>query len=169
MATAEMSEPRELFLHELRDILFAELTIEKMLGTLAGEASDQELTDDFEHHREETRGQIERLEKVFEGLGEKAAGTECPGILGIKAEHDEFVKDEKPSPEVLDMFLTGAAARTEHYEIAAYSGLITMAKALGEKDAEKLLKENLSEEEATLKKAEKAAQRLAKEEATASA
>ena len=83
-------------------------------------------------------------------MGEPARAEKCPGIDGIKKEHDEFVTKEDPSRDVLDMFLTGAAARTEHYEIAAYTGLITMAKALGETDAAGLLSENLTQEKAAL-------------------
>ena len=73
-----------------------------------------------------------------------------PGIEGIKKEHDEFVANESPSPEVLDAFLTGAGARTEHYEIAAYEGLITMADAMGETKVGELLTENLEQEKKAL-------------------
>ena len=72
---------------------------------------------------------------MFETLGETPKAEKCPGIEGIKAEHDAFMSEEDPSQEICDMFLTGAGARTEHYEIAAYSGAITLAKSLGETDA----------------------------------
>jgi ferritin-like metal-binding protein YciE len=65
---------------------------------------------------------------------------------GLKKEHDAFVTEESPSPEVLDSFLVGAGARTEHYEIAAYEGLVTMAKAMGENEAAELLNQNLDQE-----------------------
>ena len=84
-----------------------------------------------------------------------------PGIDGITKEHDEFMSEESPRPQICDMFLTGAGARAEHYEIAAYTGLITMAQALGERDAVPLLQENLEQEKAALAKLEKAAKRLA--------
>ena len=90
-----------------------------------------------------------------------------PGIDGIKTEHDEFIKEEQPSAEVRDLFLTGAGARAEHYEIAAYTGLITMAQSMGETDAVALLQENLKQEKAALEKLEKAATRLGREYATA--
>jgi ferritin-like metal-binding protein YciE len=98
---------------------------------------------------------------VFETIGEKANAEKCPGIEGLKTEHDEFVANEEPTPEVLDMFLTGAATRTEHYEIAAYTGLITMACALGESEAANLLGENLKQEEAALKTVTDISEKLA--------
>ena len=90
------------------------------------------------------------LKQVFEVIGEPAKAEKCPAIEGITKEHDEFMSEENPSPAVCDMFLTGSGARAEHYEIAAYNGLITMAQALGEKDAVPLLQENLKQEEAAL-------------------
>ena len=112
--------------------LYAEQTLVKALPKLKEEASDQELARGFADHLEETRQHVENLKLAFEELGEPAKAEKCPGIEGIKKEHDEFVANESPSPEVLDAFLTGAGARTEHYEIAAYEGLITMADAMGE-------------------------------------
>ena len=145
-----MNDPRELFLHELGDILYAERTLVKALPKMAQEATESTLRDAFEKHLGETEHHVTNIEKAFELVGEPAKAEKCPGIDGIKKEHDEFVTKEDPSTDVLDMFLTGAAARTEHYEIAAYTGLITMAKALGEKDAAGLLSENLTQEKAAL-------------------
>jgi ferritin-like metal-binding protein YciE len=76
---------------------------------------------------------VKNVAQAFEALGEPAKAEKCPGIEGIKKEHDEFVSNESPSQEVLDAFLTGAGARTEHYEIAAYERLATKAEAMGEK------------------------------------
>ena len=158
---SKMDEPRELFVHELGDLLFAENTLIKALPKLAKEASDAELQKGFESHLEETRQHAANLKQVFEVIGEPAKAEKCPAIEGITKEHDEFMSEENPSPAVCDMFLTGSGARAEHYEIAAYNGLITMAQALGEKDAVPLLQENLKQEEAALAKLEKAAKRLA--------
>ncbi len=163
MATTTMSDPRELFLHELGDMLFAERTIEKALPKLRQEATDEELARGFEHHLDETRHQIENLERVFESLGERPQAERCPGIEGIKTEHDEFMKEQKPSEEVCDLFLTGAAARTEHYEIAAYTGLVEMARALGESRSASLLEENLRQEQEMLRTVESSSKRLLKQ------
>ena len=128
----EMTELRELFLHELCDILYAERVLVKTLPKLEKEASDSELAGAFKSHQAETEQHVSNIEQAFEVLDEKAKAEKCPAIDGIKQEHDDFVKDESPSPEILNSFLTGAGSRAEHYEIAAYEGLITTAEALGE-------------------------------------
>ena len=148
--STEMNDPRELFLHELGDVLYAERTLVKTLPKLQDEASDDELANGFAKHLEETRQHVKNLEEAFEALGEPVKAEKCPGIEGIKKEHDDFVANESPSPEVLDAFLTGAGARTEHYEIAAYEGLITTAEAMGEDEVARLLSENLEQEKAAL-------------------
>jgi ferritin-like metal-binding protein YciE len=165
--STKMDDPRELFLHELGDLLYAEKTLVKALPKLAKEATDGALRKGFEDHLEETRGHVAKLEQVFEAIGEKAKAEKCPGIDGIKKEHDEFMTENTPSDEVRDLFLTGAGARAEHYEIAAYTGLITMAKAMGESEAVPLLQENLKQEQAALGKLEEAAQRLTRAYAAA--
>jgi ferritin-like metal-binding protein YciE len=147
-------------LDELGDVLYVERTVTKMLPRLAKEATDAELRKGFEHHLEETKQQIGNLERVFEKLGKKARAKKCPGIEGIKKEHDEFMSEHESSPQICDLFLTGAAARTEHYEIAAYSGLIRMARSLGESECAALLEENLRQEQSTLAKVESVADRF---------
>jgi ferritin-like metal-binding protein YciE len=161
MSTTQMSDPRELFLHELGDVLYAERTLVKALPKLQEEASDEELAQGFGDHLEETRQHVKNIEQAFEDLGEEAKAEKCPGIEGIKKEHDDFVANESPSHEVLDAFLTGAGARTEHYEIAAYEGLVMMADAMGEDEVARLLSENLEEEKAALTKMQAIATRLA--------
>ena len=157
-----MTAPRELFLHELGDVYFAEQQIVKKLPKMIEEASDSELSKGLEKHLEETKRQVANLEEVFSELGEKAKGERCPGIEGIAEEHDLFMKEHEPSPEVRDMFLTGAAARVEHYEIAAYNGLIAMAKGLGEQACADLLQENLDQEQHALTTVEGVGARMAK-------
>ncbi len=163
MLATKMSDPRELFLHELGDVLYVERTLVKTLPKLQEEASDEELTLGFEEHLDETRQHVKNVEQAFEKLGEKASAEKCPGIDGIKQEHDDFVSKESPSQDVLDSFLTGAGARTEHYEIAAYEGLVTMAEAMGETDVAQLLNENLEQEKQALEKLKTIGKRLAKE------
>jgi ferritin-like metal-binding protein YciE len=112
---------------------------------------------------------VKNLERAFEALGEPAKAEKCPGIEGIKKEHDEFVANESPSQEILDAFLTGAGARTEHYEIAAYEGLVTMAEATGEDEVARLLNENLKQEKQALRKMQTISKRLAKQGAATAA
>ena len=164
-----MTDPRELLVAELRDALFVERTLVKTLPKLAREASDDELRRSFEHHLRETEQHVANVEAVFGELGERARAERCPGIEGIKAEHDEFMESEEPSAEVCDLFLTGAAARTESHEIAAYTSLVTMAKALGEPGAAELLEENLRQEKQALKAVVSAGRRLARSAAKQSA
>lgn len=150
----QMTTPKDLFEHELKDVYYAEKTIEKMLPKLASEASNAQLTRAFEIHLKETKQQIQNLEQVFSEIGKRAQGESCPGIDGIKAEHDKFMQEEQATSSVRDMFLTGAASRTEHYEIAAYTGLVAQARTIGETKAAKLLNENLRQEKEALKKVE---------------
>lgn len=169
MSTTKMSDPRHLFLHELGDVLYAEKTLVKALPKLQEEASDAELASGFADHLEETRQHVKNIERAFDELGEPAKAEKCPGIEGITKEHDDFVANESPSPEVLNAFLTGAAARTEHYEIAAYEGLVTMAEAMGEGEVARLLGENLAQEKKALGKVQAIGKRLAKDSAKVAA
>ena len=169
MSSVQMSAPRELFLHELGDVLYAEKTLVKALPKLQEEASDEELAKGFGDHLEETRQHVKNVEQAFEQLGEPAKAEKCPGIEGITKEHDDFVANESPSQDVLNAFLTGAAARTEHYEIAAYEGLVTMAEAMGEDEVARLLGENLEQEKKALGKMQTIGKRLAQDGAKVAA
>lgn len=157
-----VADPAGLFLEELGDVLYAERQIEKALGKLAREAQDDELSQGFDHHRQETRDQIGNLEQVFRLLGKRARGKRCPGIDGILEEGEEFLKENGDSDDrLVDLFLTGAALRVEHYEIAAYTALLAQADRMGEPRIAQLLRENLAQEEKMAKAARKAGVRLA--------
>ena len=158
----QVTKPEQLFKHELQDMYYAEKTLATTLPKLAQEASDPELTRAFTAHQKETEKHVSNLEKVFKQIGQSAQAHPCPGIEGIKKEHDDFMKENSPSAEMRDAFLTGAAARAEHYEIAGYTGLINQARALGEREAVVLLQENLKQEKEALKKVETISKRLLK-------
>ena len=162
MAT-KMSSPRELFLHELSDILTTEKTIVKMLPRLQREAKDEQLAEGFKKHLEQTRQHVANVEQVFKKLGVRPKAERCHGIEGIQAEHDEGVREV--APDMVDLFAASAAARTEHYEIAAYEGLVTMAKAMGEPDAARLLEENLKQDKTMLRETNGASRRLTRKAA----
>jgi ferritin-like metal-binding protein YciE len=157
---ATMTSPEDLFVHELEDVYYAEKTLTNVLPKLAQEVSDEEFTEALQKHLDETKEHVANLEQVFEEIGMPAKGEKCPGIDGIKEEHDTFVRENDPSEELLDLFVTGAASRTEHYEIAAYTGLIGMAESIGEKKAAELLAKNLKQEQAALEKVETISKRL---------
>lgn len=146
MATTKTLE--DLFLDTLKDIYFAEKQILKALPKMARAAQSEEGKAGFLQHREETQGQIDRLEQVFELLGKAARGKTCEAIQGIIAEGEEIIEEFKDSP-ALDAGLISSAQAVEHYEIARYGTLIEWAKQLGLKDAVPLLEANLAEEKAT--------------------
>lgn len=159
----EVTTPEQLFIHELQDMYYAEKALTKTLPKLAEEATDRELSRAFAAHLKETEKHVTNLERVFRQIGEKAEAHPCPGIEGIKKEHDDFMSENDPSAEIVDSFLTGAAARAEHYEIAGYTGLVNQARALGQRESVELLQENLRQEKEALKKVETISKRLLKE------
>lgn len=146
MATTKTLD--DLFLDTLKDIYFAEKQILKALPKMARAAQSEEGKTGFLQHRDETQGQIERLEQVFDILGKSARGKTCEAIQGILAEGEEIIEEFKGSP-ALDAGLISSAQAVEHYEIARYGTLIAWAKQLGLKEAVPLLEATLAEEEAT--------------------
>lgn len=135
----------DLFEHTLKDIYFAENHIHKSLLKMIEKASNASLSKLFKDHREETSGQIERLEKVFEILGKKPSGEECPAIEGIVEEAEELM-DEVKDGATLDAALIAAAQAVEHYEITRYGTLLTWAKELGHEDVIPLLRDTIDQE-----------------------
>lgn len=164
---AGMTEPRELFLHELRDLLYAENLLVKTLPKLAEEVQDPNLHNGLVRHLDETKGQVANLERAFAMLGEEARGEGCSGMEGLIAEHDRFVQEHRPTGMICDMFVSGAGAKAEHYEIAAYTGLIESARTMGERDVARLLEENLAQEKGALKEMEAVNRRLVTESSSA--
>jgi len=138
----------ELFHDTLKDIYYAEKKILSALPKMAKAAQNADLRAAFEKHKDETEGQVARLEQVFELIEEKPQGKKCAAIEGILEEGQEIIKEYKGSP-ALDAGLVSAAQAVEHYEIARYGTLRTWAEEMGLDDAAKLLQETLDEEEAT--------------------
>ncbi|WEK43384.1 MAG: ferritin-like domain-containing protein [Candidatus Sphingomonas colombiensis] len=135
----------DLFLHQLRDVYFAERQITDTLPKMMEKATDADLKRSFETHLRETEGQIARLERIFGLLGEKAKGTTCPAIEGIIKETNEVASDIA-NKAVLDAALIAAAQAVEHYEITRYGTLIAWADQLGLTEISSTLKETLDEE-----------------------
>ena len=144
---AETGTLHDAFIDELRDTYDAEKQLTKALPKLAKAASSPELRDAFEAHLEETQGQIERLEQVFESLDEKVRGKHCDGMAGI-IEEGKSVLEEDFDDTTMDACLIASAQRAEHYEMAAYGTLVAWAKAMGHTEAATLLQETLDEEKA---------------------
>ena len=135
----------DLFYDTLKDIYYAEKKILKELPKMARGAKAPDLKAAFEKHREETEGQVERLDQVFEIFGRRALGKTCPAIDGILEEGAEILDEFKGAP-ALDAGLLAAAQAVEHYEISRYGTLKRWAELLGMKDAAKLLDATLVEE-----------------------
>jgi len=137
-----------LFYDTLRDIYYAERKILKSLPKMARAAQSSELKAAFEKHKDQTEGQIERLQQVFEIIGKAARGKTCDAIDGILAEGDEIMEEYKDTP-ALDAGLLAAAQAVEHYEITRYVTLKRWALVLNMKEAAALLDETLKEESQT--------------------
>jgi ferritin-like metal-binding protein YciE len=139
---------QDVMLEELRDLYSAENQLLKALPKLAKAAEDEDLKQAFTSHLEQTRGQVDRLKKVFELLDEKPTGKHCNGMEGLIEEGQEAI-DEEEEGSLYDIGLIGAAARVEHYEIAGYTAVIAMANGLGLSKISQYLDANLGEEDAT--------------------
>ena len=139
---------KDLFIHTLKDVYYAETAITKALPKMAKAASSDDLRKAFEKHLKQTAGQITRLERVFQILGMKPAAVPCEAIKGILKEGDEVVEEFEGSP-ALDAGLIAAAQAVEHYEIARYGTLKCWASELGMEGAAHLLEQTLNEEKST--------------------
>jgi ferritin-like metal-binding protein YciE len=137
----------DLFLHGLRDIYYAEQQITKALPKMIEKATNRDLSAGLQAHLEETNKQIERLDKVFDKLGQRPSGTQCPAIDGIIKEADE-VAGEVEDKAVLDAAIVSSAQAVEHYEMCRYGTLIAWAEKLGHEEVVRFLTTNLNEEKA---------------------
>ncbi len=155
---AKIETSRELFVQKLESTYKMENTILDMLEELTEKAQRPDLKDLLQHHREETKQQVRNLERVFESLGEEPKEQACPTIEGIEKDGKSNIKAVDDS--LVDAVILGGAADTEHHEISTYNGLIMKAEALGEEDVAALLRENLEQEEHTLKEVDKKAREV---------
>ena len=139
---------KELYVDELKDLYNAENQLVKALPKMAKAASSDELRQGFEDHLEQTKGHVQRLEKIFKSLDDNPKGKKCMGMEGLVKEGSE-VMGEDFEGAVMDAALIGAAQRVEHYEIAAYGTVCEFAQVLGESEHVSLLKQTLEEEKDT--------------------
>ena len=138
---------QDAFLDEVRDTYDAEKQIVKALPGMIRSATSEELRAGLEEHLGETRVQVERLERVFEMLGEKPRGKHCAGMAGI-LEEGKSVLEEEFDEATTDACIIASGQRVEHYEFAAYGTLVAWARAIGHDEAVALLEETLEEEKA---------------------
>ena len=143
-----MNELQEQLVEELRDLLDAEKQLTKALPKVAKVVTTPELKQAFLKHLEETKGQVTRLEQVFQLLNQKAKSKPCKAMQGLIEESQEHIQEGERG-ELLDNMLITAAQKVEHYEIAGYGTVCTIAKNLGMREVAGLLQETLKEEGAT--------------------
>lgn len=144
----EINSLRELYVDHLRDLYDAEKQLIKALPKMAKEATSDELRQGIEEHLEQTRGHAERLEQIFEQLGEKPKAKKCKGMQGVIEEGSEILKEDMEE-DTKDAAIIAAAQRVEHYEIAGYGTARTYANLLDENEAADLLQQTLDEEKET--------------------
>ncbi len=161
---AKLSTLEELFLDEIKDLYDAEKQLTKALPKMVQAAASDKLRQAFEDHLDQTRGHVERLEKVFDSLGEKAKGKKCEAMAGLVKEGGEIASNtEKTS--VRDAGLIAGAQKVEHYEIAGYGSARNHARVLGHGRIAALLEETLSEEKEADARLNALAQNTVNEEA----
>jgi ferritin-like metal-binding protein YciE len=144
----KLNNLNDLMIHELQDIYSAEQQITKALPKMMAATSSDQLRQAFENHLRETEQQINRLDRVFDMIGERAAGEKCKAMEGIIKEAESMMS-ERADKSVMDAALIACAQRVEHYEIAAYGTVCTYAKQLGMDDVLNELHTTLEEEKKT--------------------
>ncbi len=150
---------KDLLLTFMQDVYYAERQILKALPKMAKASGSEELKNALLHHREETQGQVDRLQKAFEALGKRTRGITCEAINGLIEEGEEVI-EEFPEGHVRDAGIVACAQAVEHYEMARYGTIVAWAKAVGADDVARLMQETLEEE----KKADTTLNQLARRE-----
>jgi ferritin-like metal-binding protein YciE len=153
----DLQSLKDLFIDELRDLYDAENQITEALPKLIGKAQHAQLKSALQEHLEVTRGQIRRLDTIFQRLKEKPTGESCKGMKGLIKEGDDMATRDGDS-SVIDAAIISAAQRVEHYEMAGYGTVRTYADLLGENEFASLLQQTLDEE----KEADKSLTEIAK-------
>ena len=139
----------DLFVDGIKDIYWAEKHLTKALPKMQKAATTSELQNAFETHLTQTEGQVARLEEVFELLEEKAVAKKCDAMEGLVKEAQNIIDETEEGTATRDVGLIMAAQKVEHYEMASYGSLATLAKTIGRDDIARILIDTLKEEEAT--------------------
>jgi ferritin-like metal-binding protein YciE len=143
---AEYQPLLDFFVDEIKDIYWAEKHLVKTLPKMQKAAGSETLQQAFEDHLEQTKEHVNRLEKVFQMLGEKAQAKKCEAMEGITKEGESIIEDTDEGTATRDVGLVLAAQKVEHYEISTYGGLAQLARTLGKTDIAELLGKTLKEE-----------------------
>ena len=142
---SKLLTPRDLLVHELKDLYSAETQLIKALPKMAKAATNEELKQAFTTHLEETKVHAERIEQIMTRLDESPRGKKCKAMEGLVEEGKETI-DENAAAEIKDLALIVAAQKVEHYEIAGYGSARTLADLCGETEIVGILQETLDEE-----------------------
>src|ERR1700749_2949922 len=137
---------KELFIDEMKDIYWAEQHLAKALPKMIKGATSEDLKKTITDHLEQTKNHVTRVESAFDSIGEKAKAVKCLAMEGLLKEAEELLSDTDKGTEVRDVAIISAAQKVEHYEIASYGTLRTLAGTLGFTEAQSLFEETLSEE-----------------------
>jgi len=160
---AKISQPMELFTYKLASIYYVERELtEKVLPELLDEIDNPQLTTGIQAHLTQTRAHVANLEQAFAILGVEPETEKSSAFDGSVKDHDQLVKKLDVQP-LEDIVHAGAAAKTEHFEIAAYEGMIDLARTLGETEIVQLLEENLDQEREALEQVRQVAKMLGKQ------
>lgn len=159
MPSMPMQTPQDLFVHELSDILSAEQTIVQMLGEAQGFVQNPTLQQGLQKHQQESQQQAQNVQQVIQMMGEQPHPVTCHAAVGLRQSLLDVVQS-KPSSEVLEGAVVGGAIKTEHLEIAAYTGLVKKAQAMGQTDAAQLLQQNLQQEQNMLRQLEQISEQM---------
>jgi ferritin-like metal-binding protein YciE len=155
----KLNDLKDLLQYELKDLYSAENQVSKALPKLAKNAKNKKLRTAFEHHLEQTKEQIKRLEQVAKDIKVDIKGEDCEAMKGLVKEGEEMMKEDA-ADAVLDAGLIAAAQRVEHYEIAGYGTVVRYLEMLNMNNAAKLMQETLKEEKETDKKLSQIAEEI---------
>jgi ferritin-like metal-binding protein YciE len=167
MPQMSMQTPQDLFVHELSDMLSAEQIILQTLTEGQQLVQNPQIQQGMQKHQQETEQQIQNLQQAFQQLGAQPHPITCHAAAGLRQSLQDVVASQ-PSPEVLEGAVVAGMAKTEHLEIAGYTGLVKKAQAMGQQEVAQLLQQNLQQEEATLQRVERVAEQLTQQMAATS-
>ncbi|WP_034388025.1 ferritin-like domain-containing protein [Deinococcus sp. YIM 77859] len=155
----QMQDLQDLYVHKLQDIYSAEQQALQLMQQSVGMVQSPELRQGIEMHIQQTEQQIQRLEQIFQKLGQQPGGEECEGMKGLVQEAQKLMQQDA-SPEVLEAGMIACQQAVEHYEIAGYGTARTYAQLLGDQEAVQLLEQTLEEEKMTDEKLTQIAQQI---------
>jgi len=147
--SAQNTQLEKLFVDLLKDIYWAEKHLTKALPKMQKAATTEELQSAFEDHTAQTEEHVSRLERVFETMGKKAQAKKCDAMEGLIKEGESAIEETEEGSMTRDVALIVAAQKVEHYEIAGYGGLVTLAKVMGQDEVAEILADTLEEEKQT--------------------